>query len=190
MTNEDWVNIFNDGESYSKLYTDYYKKFYNYGKKFTSNTSLIEDSVQEVFLEIWLKKHKLLQVNSINSYFFASFRYILFRKIKEEKKIVSNDGIEGEASFSVDSLLISREVNNEQQARLKTAFEALTPHQREAIFLRFYQNLSYEEVAQVLNISVKATYKIMARSLSALKSRMLIALALLLNILSLKFILK
>ncbi|MEJ7830747.1 MAG: sigma factor-like helix-turn-helix DNA-binding protein, partial [Segetibacter sp.] len=57
------------------------------------------------------------------------------------------------------------------------ALKALTPHQREAIFLRFYQTLSYEEVAETLNISVKATYKIIARSLSALKESMLIFIA-------------
>jgi RNA polymerase sigma factor (sigma-70 family) len=73
-------------------------------------------------------------------------------------------------------------------AKLKIAFEALTAHQREAIFLRFYQNLSYEEVAEVLNISIKATYKIMARSLSALKEKMFISVVLVLPILNSNYI--
>ncbi len=172
MTKQDWENIINDSASYARLYTDYYRKFYNYGKKFTPNTSLIEDCIQEVFLDIWVKKQKLLQVDSINSYFFSSFRYILLRKLKEDKKIVSGEIVETEPSFPIDSLLMTEELTTELQLRLKTAFESLTPHQREALFLRFYQNLSYEEVAFILNISVKAAYKIMARSLAALKGNM------------------
>lgn len=178
MTKEDWENISNNHAAYEKLYVDYFKKFYIYGKKFTTDTSLIEDSIQEVFLDIWTKKQKLMLVNSINSYFFSTFRYILLRKIKEEKRIVSSEEFEREPEFSIDYVLINQEVTNELQVKLKTALKALTPHQREAIFLRFYQNLSYEEVADILNISVKATYKIMARSLAALKESMLISVAL------------
>lgn len=173
MTTADLQNIINnDRAAYENLYVDYFKKFYNYGKKFTPNTSLIEDSIQELFLDIWAKKDKLLQVKSINSYFFSSFRYALLRKIKEEKRIVSSTEFETEPQFSIDFAIISQEVNNELQLKLKNALEALTPHQREAIFLRFYQNLSYEEVADILNITVKATYKIIARSLTTLKENM------------------
>jgi RNA polymerase sigma factor (sigma-70 family) len=172
MINKDWEHIVNDSASYAKLYTDYYRKFYNYGKKFTTNTSLIEDSIQEVFLDIWVKRFRLLQITSINSYFFSAFRYVLLRKIKEDRKIVCSEVFETEPAFSADSLLINEELNSELRLRLSNAFQALTPHQREALFLRFYQDLSYEEVAHVLNITVKATYKIMARSLAALKDHM------------------
>lgn len=175
MTREDWKNIIDNNRlAYEKLYIDYFKKFFNYGKKFTADDFLIEDAIQEVFLDIWAKRQKLLHVNSINSYFFSSFRYILLKKVKDDKKIVSSDEFETEPKFSIDHLIIKQEVKNEQQTKLNAALKALTPHQREAVFLRFYQNLSYEEVAEVLNISVKATYKIMARSLSALKENMLI----------------
>ncbi len=81
----------------------------------------------------------MLHINSINSYFFSAFRYILLRKIKEEKKIVSSDEFETEPEFSIDYAIINKELNNELTAKLKIAFEALTAHQREAIFLRFYQ---------------------------------------------------
>ncbi len=74
MTKGDWENIINnDRAAYSKFYIDYFKNFYNYGKKLTTDTSLIEDSIQEVFLDIWVKKQKLLHVNSINSYFFSAY---------------------------------------------------------------------------------------------------------------------
>ena len=173
MTREDWLNIINDQEAYKELYRDYFKKFYNYGKKFTTNSPLIEDTIQEVFLDMWSNRQKLLNVKSLNSYFFSSFRYALFRNIKQELKISGTEALETEPQFSIDYIIINNEINEELQVKLRKALTALTAHQREAILLRFYENLSYDEVAAILNISVKATYKIMARSLSALKENML-----------------
>ena len=187
MANLIWENIISDGASYQQFYIDYYKKIYNYGKKFTINAALIEDSIQEVFLDLWVKREKLLEVKSIDSYLFSSFRYILLRKIKADKKIVSSEEFQTEPLFSIDYVLASQETTQELQIKLRRALKSLTPHQREAIFLRFYQNLSYEEVAEVLNISVKATYKIMARSLAALKDNMIVSVALTLTMVFLNF---
>lgn len=186
MTNEELENIIiNNQAAYKEFYKEYFKKLYNYGRKFSTDTSLIEDTIQDVFLDLWANKHKLKNVNSVNSYLFSSFRYILFRRIRDVNKIVTDDKFETEPAFSVDHILISQEVDAELKVKLKKALEILTPRQHEAIFLRFYQGMSYEEVAVVLNISVKATYKIMARSLSALKENMNIYTALLIVILSL-----
>jgi RNA polymerase sigma factor (sigma-70 family) len=61
--------------------------------------------------------------------------------------------------------------------KVQEGLKALTSRQKEAIFLRFYEGLSFEEVATVLHISVKATYKIMARSLESLRNNITLSLA-------------
>ena len=184
MTNAEFEHIINhDREAYKALYLDYFKKLYNYGRKFSVDAAYIEDAIQEVFYDLWTNQHRLKEITSINSYLFSSFRYSLFRRVKAEAKTVSSEEFETEPEFAVDSLLIKEEAEVALQHKLTKALKTLTPRQREAIFLRFYQNLSYEEVAAVLRISVKATYKIMARSLSALKENMDISILLLLSLL-------
>ena len=175
-----------DQDSYSRLYIEYFQKLYNYGRKFTPDEAMVQDAIQEVFLDIWIKKDKLPKISSLESYFFSSFRYTLFRKIKQAQRIIQSTDFEVEPEFSSEYLLINREVGEEVQQKLQKALESLTAHQREAIFLRFYEGMSYEEVAAILNISVKATYKIMARSLSALKDNMLIPVSTILFVLRLK----
>ena len=118
----------------------------------------------------------MLEVNSFNSYFYSSFRFILFKKIKSAGKTVQSNEFEDEPDFSSEYLLIKRESDRAMQQSLQAALTELTPRQREAIFVRFYEGLSYEDVAAILNISVKATYKIMARSLSTLKENMMLPL--------------
>lgn len=160
-------------EAYSGLYKEYYKKFYNYGRKFTDNTSLIEDSIQEVFLDLWTRREKLSHVESPNFYLYSSFRYTLLKKIKQHGNIVFSEAENEEYAFSAENIIIDKELNEEMRMKLHGAIESLTGRQLEAIFLRFYENMSYPEVASMLNISIKATYKIIARSISALKEKLL-----------------
>lgn len=172
MDNPVFKHIMNgDIEAYSGLYKEYYKRFYNYGRKFTTHTFLIEDSIQEVFLDLWKRRDKLSHVDSPNFYLYSSFRYVLIRKIRQHEKIVFNQSAEEEDAFSGEHVMVSNELSEELQVKLQKAIKTLTGRQLEAIFLMYYEDLSYKEVAAILNISVKATYKIMARSLLALKEK-------------------
>ena len=174
-----WLRISNDDrEAYSRLYTFYYSRFYNYGRKFTAEETLIEDSIQEVLLEIWRKRKEISSIEFPATYFYASFRHLLFRRLKSEKNLAKVELFDDEPVFSIDHIIIARETDDEVKAKLTEALTSLTPRQREAIFLRFYEELSYEEVAKVLDISVKATYKIIARALLHLKQQMLPSLIL------------
>lgn len=179
MDNPVFQHIMNgDIEAYSGLYKEYYKRLYNYGRKFTGYSHLIEDSIQEVFLDLWNRRNKLSHVESPNFYLYSSFRYILIRKIRQHDKIVLNEAAEEDYEFSSEHVTISNELDEELQVKLKNAIKTLTGRQLEAIFLRYYEDLSYKDVASILNISVKATYKIVARSLSALKEKVVILLLL------------
>ncbi|MFB6455387.1 RNA polymerase sigma factor [Chitinophaga sp. Hz27] len=162
-----------DIDAYSGLYKEYYKRFFNYGRKFTTNIVLIEDSIQEVFLDVWNRRDKLSHVDSPNYYLYSSFRYILLKKIKQHDKIVFDRSAEEDYEFSIENVIVSNELNEEMKTKLQHAIKTLTSRQLEAVFLRFYENLSYQEVASILKISVKATYKIMARSISALKENIM-----------------
>lgn len=171
MDNPVFQHIMNgDIDAYSGLYKEYYRRFYNYGRKFTTNTHLIEDSIQEVFLDLWNRRDKLSHVDAPNFYLYSSFRYMLLKKIRQHDKIVLND----DHAFSAEHVIIPSELNEELQVKLQKAIKTLTGRQLEAIFLMYYEDLSYKEVASILNISVKATYKIMARSLLALKEKVIL----------------
>jgi RNA polymerase sigma factor (sigma-70 family) len=180
-----WANIATgDKESYSEAYVFYYKKLYNYGRKITDDIPMIEDSINEVFIMIWTNRETLHKILSPQSYIFSSFRNNLFRKIKSARTIpLSEDEQQTEVHFSIDTIIIQRETDAALKATIEKALQQLTDRQREAIFLRFYEGLSYIEIAGVMNISVKATYKIMARALSELKEGFSIPTALLLTML-------
>ncbi len=176
MDKQLWQNILEgDQSAYQQLYFAWFKKFYTYGKKFSLDPLLIEDSIQEVFLLIWNKREKIAQLHSPNSYFFGAFRFILLDKLRQAKRITAFN-FEDETLFLTEQATYDQENDPARVQKLKAALQSLTPRQREVIFLRFYEGLSYEEIANVLNITVKATYKIMARSLGSLKEQLLVSI--------------
>lgn len=185
MDNKIWLNIeTGNKEAYSEAYIFYYKKLFNYGKKITGDTAMIEDTIDEVFIMIWTNKENLHTIISPQAYIFSSFRNNICKKIKSLKKIqFSEEEEETEIEFSIDSIIIQRETDIALKAQIQKALQQLTSRQREAIFLRFYEGLSYIEIADIMNISVKATYKIMARALNELKEILSIRMVLLLTIL-------
>ena len=171
-----------DQQAYAAIYRFYYRRFYNYGRKFTDDEALVEDAVQETLLAIWDKRHTLASIEFPGTYFYTSFRYAIFGKLKQRQRVVSDEP-NNEPEFAADQIMIARETEAGVKEQVEKALATLTTRQREAIFLRFYEGLSYEEVASVLNITTKATYKIMARALAQLKENLILSCGLLLFLL-------
>ena len=162
-----------DKNAYSEIYRLYYPRLYNYGCKFTADAALIEDSIQEIFVLFWLNREKLAAIRELRSYLFVSFRHYLLRLLSQHKKFQSEvtdaDDYVFELELSAEQQRVATEVRDEQLTALRLAMDRLTPRQKEAIFFRFYENMSYEEIADILHISVKATYKLVARAITVLR---------------------
>ena len=163
--------IFNNFQSYESFYAEVYKSLFqdlfSYGMQICGNKELVKDSIQELFSELWKNQKILIKVKSIKPYLLKCLK----RKIKRTLGSRNKLSIEGRSEFEISHE--TKFIHNEQQERkqqlLNESLKSLTDRQREAIYLRFYGNLPYEEVAEVLNIKTKATYKLISRALSMLK---------------------
>jgi RNA polymerase sigma factor (sigma-70 family) len=180
--------------AYSIIYTAWYGRLFNYGRKFTSDEQLIEDSIQEIFTRFWFQRQKLKSVNELQGYLLVSFRNQLLKAIQHARSTKYSgtelNGENFELEVSIDQVMINADHMYEQKVNLKQALEKLTAHQKEAIFLKFYGDLSYEEIAQVFGISTKATYKLVARAIAELRETYKLKLAsTLLSVIGLCFLL-
>lgn len=157
-------------------YNDYADYLYNYGCKFTADTALVEDTIQDLFLKLWKNRENLGRPASVKNYLLKSLRGLLIRNIQKTQRHAPEMLDEENYVFllegSPENIRISHEQAAFRSGQLNTALEQLTPRQREAIFLRFYEEMSYEDISDILSITTKATYKIMARALEALHDRL------------------
>ncbi len=167
-----------DKEVYALIYRELFSRFYNHGRKFTADAVLIEDAAQEALILLWERRDKLPEIKNVETYYYQVYRNNLFAAIRKQQILAGEKELPETPEFSVESVIIASETEVSQSAELQTALKALTSRQLEAIFLRFYEGFSYEEVAEMLDITVKATYKIVARALAQLKENMLMQLLL------------
>ena len=162
-----------DKAAYASVYRIYYPRLYVYGCRFTNNYNLVEDCIQEMFTNFWINRQKITVINSFSSYLFISFRNNLVRDIQRQHKPIPKILYENEYGFeldlSIDQVMIDAERIFEQNVILNDALEKLTGRQKEVIFLKFYESLSYAEIASILGISVKSTYKLFARAIDELR---------------------
>jgi RNA polymerase sigma factor (sigma-70 family) len=161
-----------DKNAYATIYRMYYSRLYNYGFKFTENTALVEDVIQEILTTFWINREKIKEVESFESYLFVSFRNRLIKGLQEidlTTESISHDEYRFEFELSIDQVLINADRLYEQQTNLKSALKQLTERQKEAIYFKFYENMSYQQIAAILDISVKATYKLVARAIIELR---------------------
>lgn len=164
-----------DDKSLEIIYRRYFDELYNYGIKWLNDISLTEDSIQDLFVKLLRTRKNLSATNSIKYYLFRAFRSIVLDKLKGKNKTAYLDEA-GKNLFvfdlSPEKNMIRQEENTTLQKRLNAALDALTPRQREAIFLRYTEGFSYEQVATMMDLTTKGTYKLMARAIDALKEQL------------------
>lgn len=158
---------------YHKLYEMYAGEMFAYGMGFSIGKETVLDAIHDVFLHIIEHKSNIdIQANA-KFYLLISLRNRLFSIKRKEIPVHSLDDMENSYfSLTVKNLENSVEDEDERNeliSQIEGILNELTNRQREVIYLRYMQNLSYEEVARILNITPKAARKLTYRALTRIK---------------------
>ena len=158
-----------DDESFALLFRRYYEPLVQYGSKFTVNSEMLEDCIQELFTELWQNKSQT-QVQSVKAYLFKSLKYKLYRARQKKSAGPFNEQY-NEVLFELshETLLVVQERDAEKTARVVQALGQLSNRQKEIIYLKFYQDLSYDEVSDIMNINYQVARNLLYQSIKSLK---------------------
>lgn len=141
-----------DQEAFKVLFNAYCNRVNAFATRLTRSPITGQESVQEVFMKIWLKRRTLRSVDNFDAYLFAIVRNhvynILRRKALEEqvRTIFGNELVSSSASDEDDAL-------QERTQLLHGVINALPRQQRRVFELCHRQGLKYQEAAALLNIS-------------------------------------
>ncbi|GGH28732.1 sigma-70 family RNA polymerase sigma factor [Sphingobacterium alkalisoli] len=171
-----WWEMFRMGDeaSFKSIFERYQSLLFNYGYKFTQDENLIDDCVQELFVKLWYNRENLGDTASVKNYLFKSFRRILSRKLERASRFLSLQTISSEKlPFDIelpsDVDLMRKERLAEIRQQLSQALDKMSPRQREIIHLRYFEEMTYEEIADVMGLSIKDTYKLFYRAMDSLR---------------------
>ena len=174
-----------DEEAFSSLFERYYSTRVNYGKTLMTGEDRVKDCVQDVFVNIWRYRYKLNEAIVVKAYLLSSVRKQIAR-LHHREHIFSNikniDSLEFLFDFSIEDRLIADETTAKKVEQLNKSINQLSDRQKEAIYLRYHQGLSVEQVAEVLNLNYQSTKNLLHRAILQLRRDFPIsALFLLLN---------
>lgn len=157
-------------EAFDEIYEKFFQPLCSYGDKICPDKSLVEDVIQDVFIHLWTKKENLGSTSTIKFYLFLCLKRRLLRVLSQEKKRPHT--ISDVYRFDL-TLKVSPDVPSEaeeMQVRLADALKQLTNRQKEVIYLKFYNNLSFQEVASIMGIEVRSVYNLIARTIDILRT--------------------
>jgi len=157
-----------DKEAFAALFREHYGILYRFGNKFTTDTELLEDAIQELFIELW-KANSCTPVLSVRSYLLKSLKYKLLRSLSKRRPtfLPADENLAFE--WSHETFLIAEQESAGRRQKVLKALEQLSPRQKEIIYLKYYQDLSYEEVGEIMNINYQVARNLLYQAMKTLK---------------------
>jgi len=159
--------------SLSALYEELVGSLYSYGCKFTADRELVKDCIHDVFVKLY-EKEDISHIRDMKFFLLRSLKNRLLDELTRVRPVNIN-----EATFSYlqevpneDQLM---EVNETVQLRKKyieKIFENLTGRQKEAVYLFYIEELSYDEISQMLGMNSQSVRNLINRALVRLREKL------------------
>jgi RNA polymerase sigma factor (sigma-70 family) len=160
------------------LHARHYKVLFRFGLKLCSNKEITADCLQDLFFQLWKNRNTLKDVKSVRFYLIKWLKRDIVRAIsgKNSSSNFVELGLETEKVFevSVDDVYEKIEADNTKREVLEKAMEMLSPREREVIYLRFFMEMSYDDICNALQLSYQVVMNYIHRALKALRANKLV----------------
>ena len=164
-----------DEEVFRQFFEDMYPRMMSLACRFVAD-DVAKDMVQEAVISFWEQK-SLLPVSNLQSYLCRSVQNNCLNYIKHNRIVTNYENrvriaearIQYLNELSDDNDIIRNIESKDIQAALQTALDKLTPKCREAFILCYFEDLSYKEIAQRMNISHRTVEVHVQKALKQLK---------------------
>ena len=175
---ENWLAFISGSkEAYEIIYKKYARAMYVYGLHITTDKELIEDAIHDVFVKLYNNRHKLpAEISNIKFYLFVSLKNTLYNHLNKNQDTFRLNIIEDAIPLSHNSVeeeLIENEQARQNEKLVKLLNEKLSSRQQQIIYYRFVEQLSYKEIAILMEINMQSAKNLMQSSLTKLRSILL-----------------
>jgi RNA polymerase sigma-70 factor (ECF subfamily) len=162
-----------DPEQLLSLYNRYYHTLLFVGLKEIRDSHLVKDTIQQLFLYLWEKRESIKVARNVKAYLLTSF----LRKLTADwKKAVRVSNLlvvhrqNGEDMVPTpEEALIFKDEQQQVSRQLLDYINELPSRQKDLIYLKFYEDLSYEEIVQQTGLAPRTVYNKIHEALKKLK---------------------
>lgn len=174
-----------DTSACQMLMTDYFKTLFRYGSRFSKDNEFIKDCIQDLFLYLWEHRASLRTDVAIKPYLLVSLRRLMHRSLPNTTKSdeFTDDKVNPfNFTFSVEEQYIQQETTGNQIRQMKQLLDLLPPRQKEVLYLKYFQELEREEIAEIMGIVPQTVSNLVQLAIKQLRQYTTISVLLFLSL--------
>ena len=157
-----------DMEAFRQIYDAFLANLYSYGIKLTDNTAIVEDSIQEMFLEMYTHRKNLSETSTLEYYLLKVLRRTIFHKLRKESRYQPMEEHSFNINFEIETNMPD-DIREEKIALVKKSLSDLGPQNQEILYLKFYRGLTYQQIGELLGVKPDSAKKQVYRIISGLR---------------------
>nr|WP_295934830.1 sigma-70 family RNA polymerase sigma factor [uncultured Dyadobacter sp.] len=178
-----WLAFRNgDNEALGVIAERHYSALRRYGMKFLVGESVVEDCIQDLFLDLWQNRERISQTPSVKFYLFKAIRHSILGHMRYQQRFANEESLDWDTSlpenFNAESLLIEQETLNGLVAQMHAHMEALPKREREALFLRYYEDLSVTQISGIMGVNKQSVSNFLQKGISRIRAKWLVSVVL------------
>ena len=156
--NKDIIDgLYNDSsKAMKRLFDAYYRPLCLYAMRYVSSMPVAEEVVSDVMYKIWEKRHNAYRAETFREYLYAATRNTALNYWRQEqnRKKLSNNWADNMRDELIDETPLDKMISNENVAKIHRMIDALPEQCRKAFMLSRMEDMSYDEIAENMGISI------------------------------------
>lgn len=162
-----------DSAAFSELFDHYQQDVFNFLYYKLGNVGAAEDILQDVFVNIWEHRCNLRSDTSMKSYLFTIANRAALNYIRHNKVMLRYQAESEKQVWQTENPYVELE-RTELHGNLLRAIEKLPEKPRVVLMMSRFDNMSYREVAECLDVSIKTVENHIGKALKLLRERVTI----------------
>lgn len=160
-----------DKDAFSAIYFAHYNNLYYYGLKICGDTDTVKDIIHELFFRLWNNRDNTSEVKSVRFYLLKALKRDLVHRMDRDRKRITLHALSAEVDieFSAEDLLMQAEADDAQKKLFADLLNTLPKRQKEALYLKYYEDLSNEEIAEMMSMNYQSVANLLQRGLKTMR---------------------
>jgi RNA polymerase sigma factor (sigma-70 family) len=163
--------IHGNEEAFRVIYQNHVRSLFKYGCHFTPDEAHVKDCIHDIFIDLAKYRTGLGTTNNIKLYLFKTLKRKILKSLDKSAIFgsIDNELIPFNYAITSEDELFDTESEKLHYQQLDSAMATLTPRQKEAIYLKFVSDLSYEELSKVMQLNYQSARNLVFRGLEKLR---------------------
>lgn len=157
-----------------------FRSLLRYGMKFGLALEEVEDLIQDLFLHLWNKRTTINETSCVKNYLFKALRNNIIQSYRDKNRLELDgfwtDHISDYRTIELD--WIEKEYWEQVHSKLQAEVLKLPKREKEAIYLRYYENRSVSEIAEIMGVNRQSAANFLQKALQKLRNNYQVILVL------------